>query len=53
MKLTDSIVEWDTLEKLESLRTLVIACSFKPGGGSSLASFASLRALDINFADCD
>ncbi|KQK06547.1 hypothetical protein BRADI_2g26926v3, partial [Brachypodium distachyon] len=51
MKLTDSIVEWDTLEKLESLRTLVIACSFKPGGGSSLASFASLRALDINFAD--
>ncbi|XP_044333865.1 putative disease resistance RPP13-like protein 1 [Triticum aestivum] len=56
MKLTNSVLEWDILEKLESLRTLVIACNFKPGSGSgpSLASsFASLRALDISFADCD
>jgi hypothetical protein len=53
MKLTDSELEWNILEKLESLRTLVIACNFKPGGGYSLASFASLRALDISFADCD
>ncbi|KAM0826518.1 hypothetical protein ACQ4PT_068825 [Festuca glaucescens] len=53
MKLTDSVLEWNILEKLESLRTLVIACNFKPGGGYSLASFASLRALDISFADCD
>ncbi|XP_047044466.1 putative disease resistance protein RGA4 [Lolium rigidum] len=53
IKLTDSVLEWNILEKLESLRTLVIACNFKPGGGYSLASFASLRALDISFADCD
>ncbi|CAM0955726.1 unnamed protein product [Alopecurus aequalis] len=53
MKLTDSVLEWNILEKLESLRTLVIACNFKPGGGLLLASFASLRALDISFADCD
>ena len=53
MKLTDSVLEWNILKKLESLRTLVIACNFKPGDGSLLASFASLRALDISFANCD
>uniref|UniRef100_A0ACD5TGT5 Uncharacterized protein n=1 Tax=Avena sativa TaxID=4498 RepID=A0ACD5TGT5_AVESA len=51
--LSDSVLEWTILEKLESLRTLVVACNLKPCGGSPLASFASLRALDISFADCD
>uniref|UniRef100_A0ACD5TGU3 Uncharacterized protein n=1 Tax=Avena sativa TaxID=4498 RepID=A0ACD5TGU3_AVESA len=53
MDTSDSVLEWNLLEKMESLRTLVIDCNFKPGGGSSLASFSSLRVLDINNADCD
>jgi Leucine-rich repeat (LRR) protein len=52
---TVSVVEWATLQRMKSLRTLIINSSikFQNGGDSLLGSFSSLRVLYIWSADSD
>jgi hypothetical protein len=52
---TVSVVEWATLQRMKSLRTLIINSSikFQSGGDSLLGSFSSLRVLYIWSADSD
>jgi hypothetical protein len=52
---TISVVEWPTLQRMKSLRTLIINSSikFQSGGDSLLGSFSSLRVLYIWYADSD
>jgi hypothetical protein len=52
---TVSVVEWATLQRMKSLRTLIINSSikFQNGGDSLLGSFSSLRVMYIWSADSD
>jgi hypothetical protein len=52
---TVSAVEWTTLQRMKSLRTLIINSSikFQSGGDSLLGSFSSLRVLYVWHADFD
>jgi Leucine-rich repeat (LRR) protein len=52
---TVSAVERTTLQRMKSLRTLIINSSikFQSGGDSLLGSFSSLRVLCVRYADSD
>ncbi|KAL6908010.1 hypothetical protein ACP4OV_002180 [Aristida adscensionis] len=50
---TESLLEWATLQKHKSLRTLILHSRINLKPHDSLSSFSSLRVLRIKYADCD